>query len=121
MHWWPCCQMKVVAGIRLGQQDQGPPLWTKVTEEAQTSPLPAPASPPLPRFPVGRASQEASGQGDVLGVGVLNHSPACVEGWAGSPETTAQTTSTVPFQPRHLYTSLLHVCMLSPCLTMVAK
>lgn len=48
----------------------------------ETSPLPAPASPPLPRFPVGRASQEASGQGDVPGVGVLNHSPACGRvGW----------------------------------------
>ena len=48
----------------------------------EASPLPTPTSPPPSRFLIGRASQEASGQGDVPGVGVLNHSLACGRvGW----------------------------------------
>lgn len=94
--WWPCFQMKVVAGIRLSQQDQGPPLWTKVTEDAWKHPLcqhlllhlhPGSQLAEPHKKPVAREMCQGWGSSTIA---------QPVEGWSGSPETTAQTTSTVP-------------------------
>lgn len=98
----------------------------------ETSPLPTPASPPPSRFPVGRASRDLP----VSRLAEPHKKPGAremspgwgssttvqpVEGWAGSLDTTAQTTSTVPHSATPLVHKPLNVCMSNPCLTMVAE